>query len=156
MPVTVGSDTSKTRRTLSAGGKSVAYYSIPAAEAAGLGTFSNLPAALKVDGGATANDLLCQIQADLLGIAVDRPRVLETTAAGAAYLAGLATGFWSGLEELAALRKGQVQDYLDRLTETTLTGHQHSLTRSLHFYLDDRPPLSPKIAATPRSPGPAS
>ncbi|MGR3717724.1 MAG: aconitate hydratase AcnA [Thermohalobaculum sp.] len=48
MPVTVGSDTSKTRRTLSAGGKSVAYYSIPAAEAAGLGTFSNLPAALKV------------------------------------------------------------------------------------------------------------
>ena len=77
MPVTVGSDTSKTRRTLSAGGKSVAYYSIPAAEAAGLGTFSNLPAALKVDGGATANDLLCQIQADLLGIAVDRPRVLE-------------------------------------------------------------------------------
>ena len=48
MPVTVGSDTSKTRRTLSTGGKSVAYYSIPAAEAAGLGTFSNLPAALKV------------------------------------------------------------------------------------------------------------
>jgi aconitate hydratase len=41
-------DTSKTRRTLSAGGKSIAYYSIPAAEAAGLGTFSNLPASLKV------------------------------------------------------------------------------------------------------------
>ncbi len=48
MPITVGSDTSKTRRTLSAGGKSVAYYSIPAAEAAGLGTFFNLPASLKV------------------------------------------------------------------------------------------------------------
>jgi aconitate hydratase len=48
MPITVGSDTSKTRRTLSAGGKSIAYYSIPAAEAAGLGTFSNLPAALRV------------------------------------------------------------------------------------------------------------
>jgi aconitate hydratase len=48
MPITVGSDTSKTRRTLSAGGQSVAYYSIPAAEAAGLGQFSNLPASLKV------------------------------------------------------------------------------------------------------------
>ncbi|MCH8166617.1 MAG: aconitate hydratase AcnA [Proteobacteria bacterium] len=48
MPVTVGSDTSNTRRTLSAGGKSVVYYSIPAAEAAGLGAFANLPAALKV------------------------------------------------------------------------------------------------------------
>jgi aconitate hydratase len=48
MPITVGSDTSKTRRTLSAGGASVAYYSIPAAEAAGLGKFSNLPASLKV------------------------------------------------------------------------------------------------------------
>ncbi|AVO39234.1 aconitate hydratase AcnA [Pukyongiella litopenaei] len=48
MPITVGQDTSKTRRTLQAGGATVAYYSIPAAEAAGLGDFSNLPAALKV------------------------------------------------------------------------------------------------------------
>ncbi|MGB8621411.1 MAG: aconitate hydratase AcnA [Paracoccaceae bacterium] len=48
MPITVGQDTSKTRRTLSAGGQSVAYYSIPAAEAAGLGDFTRLPAALKV------------------------------------------------------------------------------------------------------------
>jgi aconitate hydratase len=48
MPITVGHDTSKTRRTLSAGGKSYAYYSIPAAEEAGLGSFSRLPAALKV------------------------------------------------------------------------------------------------------------
>jgi aconitate hydratase len=48
MPITVGMDTSKTRRTLSAAGKSIAYYSIPAAEAAGLGKFSNLPASLKV------------------------------------------------------------------------------------------------------------
>jgi glycerol kinase len=63
------------------------------------------PGALRVDGGASANNLLCQIQADLLGMPVERPRVLETTAAGAAYLAGLATGFWSGLEELAAIRE---------------------------------------------------
>ncbi len=48
MPITVGQDTAKTRRTLEAGGQSVAYYSIPAAEAAGLGTFARLPAALKV------------------------------------------------------------------------------------------------------------
>ncbi|MDQ2834470.1 MAG: glycerol kinase GlpK [Acidobacteriota bacterium] len=55
---------------------------------------------LRVDGGATANNALMQFQADLLGIPVERPAVLETTALGAAYLAGLASGFWSGLEEL--------------------------------------------------------
>ena len=57
-----------------------------------------------VDGGATANNFLCQIQADLLGMPVDRPRNRETTAAGAAYLAGLATGFWDSPEEVRALR----------------------------------------------------
>jgi glycerol kinase len=60
------------------------------------------PEALRVDGGATANDLLMQFQADILGIPVVRPRVLETTALGAAYLAGLAVGVWSGPEEIAA------------------------------------------------------
>ena len=49
---------------------------------------------LQVDGGAAANDLLCQLQADQLGVPVQRPRVLETTALGAAYLAGLGTGVW--------------------------------------------------------------
>ena len=49
--------------------------------------------AFKVDGGACANDLLMQFQADLLGVPVVRPRVTQTTALGAAYLAGLATGF---------------------------------------------------------------
>ncbi len=57
---------------------------------------------LRVDGGATANDLLMQFQADLLGVPVVRPRVTETTALGAAYLAGLATGFWSSVGELEA------------------------------------------------------
>ncbi len=52
------------------------------------------PDGLKVDGGATANDFLMQFQSDILGIRVRRPRVLETTALGAAYLAGLAVGFW--------------------------------------------------------------
>lgn len=57
---------------------------------------------LRVDGGATANDLLMQFQADLLGVPVVRPRVTETTALGAAYLAGLATGFWGSEAELSA------------------------------------------------------
>jgi glycerol kinase len=56
---------------------------------------------LRVDGGATSNDLLMQFQADLLGVPVVRPKITETTALGAAYLAGLAVGFWSSPEELA-------------------------------------------------------
>ncbi|HEV8672888.1 MAG TPA: glycerol kinase GlpK [Methylomirabilota bacterium] len=52
------------------------------------------PAELRVDGGATANDVLCQLQADLLGLPVLRPEVRETTALGAAYLAGLGVGLW--------------------------------------------------------------
>jgi len=57
---------------------------------------------LRVDGGATANDMLMQFQADLLGVPVLRPAVTETTALGAAYLAGLAVGYWDGLDEIAA------------------------------------------------------
>ncbi len=57
---------------------------------------------LRVDGGATANDLLMQFQADLLGVPVVRPRVLETTALGAAYLAGLTVNLWKSREEIAA------------------------------------------------------
>jgi glycerol kinase len=57
---------------------------------------------LRVDGGATANDLLMQFQADLLGVPVVRPEVTETTALGAAYLAGLGTGFWRSPTEVAS------------------------------------------------------
>jgi glycerol kinase len=56
--------------------------------------------ALKVDGGASANNLLCQMQADQLGVAVDRPRVVETTGIGAAFLAGLGTGMWPSTDAL--------------------------------------------------------
>lgn len=56
--------------------------------------------ALKVDGGAVANNLLMQFQSDLLGVPVDRPEVTETTALGAAYLAGLAVGVWQNKEDL--------------------------------------------------------
>ncbi len=55
-------------------------------------------ATLRVDGGACANNLLMQFQADILGTQVERPRIIETTALGAAYLAGLATGFWQAEE----------------------------------------------------------
>ncbi|MBB5335418.1 glycerol kinase GlpK [Pectinatus brassicae] len=57
--------------------------------------------ALKVDGGAVANNLMMQFQSDLLGVPVERPKVVETTALGACYLAGLAVGFWNNKEELA-------------------------------------------------------
>jgi glycerol kinase len=56
---------------------------------------------LRVDGGATANNFLMQFQSDLLGVPVERPVVLETTALGAAYLAGLAVGFWNDKKEIA-------------------------------------------------------
>ncbi len=59
---------------------------------------------LNVDGGASANNFLMQFQADLLGCELHRPQNLETTSLGAAYLAGLATGFWSGTDELRGLR----------------------------------------------------
>ncbi|WP_420594890.1 glycerol kinase GlpK [Deinococcus sp.] len=57
---------------------------------------------LRVDGGASTNDLLMQFQADVLGVPVVRPKITETTALGAAYLAGLAVGFWQDRQEIAA------------------------------------------------------
>ena len=55
---------------------------------------------LRVDGGAVANTLMLQIQSDLLGVPVERPLCIETTALGAAYLAGLAVGFWTDKEDI--------------------------------------------------------
>jgi glycerol kinase len=71
---------------------------------------TNAPlSALRVDGGAAVNHLLMQFQADLLGVPVVRPRVTETTALGAAYLAGLAVGYWAGPEQLRSSRKNDVR-----------------------------------------------
>ncbi|MBX3636040.1 MAG: glycerol kinase GlpK [Rubrivivax sp.] len=64
-------------------------------------------AELRVDGGASVNDLLMQFQADLLGVPVVRPAVTETTALGAAYLAGLAAGVYAGREELSAMWRAE-------------------------------------------------
>jgi glycerol kinase len=65
--------------------------------------------ALRVDGGAAVNDMLMQFQADILDVPVVRPLVTETTALGASYLAGLATGFWAGTDDLKAKREGDVR-----------------------------------------------
>ncbi len=61
------------------------------------------PASVRVDGGMAANDWLCRFLADLLDVPIERPADLETTARGAAFHAGLATGIWSGLPELERL-----------------------------------------------------
>jgi len=77
----------------------IAFQTMDIAEA--MGRDAGVPVSeLKVDGGASRNNLLMQFQADVLGTTVIRPTVTETTALGAAYLAGLAVGFWSSLEEV--------------------------------------------------------
>jgi len=88
--------------------ESIAYQVADVLEAVQSETGTPL-GALRVDGGAAVNDLMMQFQADLLGVPVVRPRVTETTALGAAYLAGLATGFWGSPEELRSRRKGDVR-----------------------------------------------
>ena len=65
--------------------------------------------ALRVDGGAAVSDILMQFQSDLLDIKVDRPACVETTAQGAAYLAGLGCGLWKSLEEIQAMRRSKDQ-----------------------------------------------
>ena len=80
--------------------ESIAYQTRDVVEA--MSADSGLPLeTLKVDGGAVVNDFLMQFQADILGAPVQRPAVTETTALGAAYLAGLATGFWISQDEIA-------------------------------------------------------
>ncbi|HKZ55390.1 MAG TPA: glycerol kinase GlpK [Anaerolineales bacterium] len=88
---------------------------------------------LRVDGGAARNDLLMQLQADLLGISVQRPRVSETTALGAAYLAGLAVGHWPSLQEIG--RQWQVErefhpTYSEELRQSRYDGWRKAVSRS--------------------------
>jgi glycerol kinase len=77
---------------------------------------------LRVDGGAAENNLLMQFQADILGIPVIRPKKLQTTALGAGYLAGLATGFWKGLEEIGHLGT-QVEHFIPAMSEIERNEH---------------------------------
>ncbi len=91
---------------------------------------------LRVDGGASANDLLMQFQADLLSVPVVRPRVLETTALGVAYLAGLAVGFWENRDEIA--HQWQVDKTFAPIlpaeqVQTLKLGWQKALERSMRW-----------------------
>ncbi len=79
--------------------ESIAYQSKDVIEA--MQADSGIPLqALRVDGGASANNFLMQFQSDILGVNVERPATLEVTALGAAFLAGLAVGYWSGLDDV--------------------------------------------------------
>lgn len=75
---------------------------------------------LKVDGGASANNLLMQFQADISQVDVVRPACRESTAQGAAGLAGLAVGFWKDLQELSAIRSGTTL-FIPKLSEPNRT-----------------------------------
>jgi glycerol kinase len=91
---------------------------------------------LKVDGGVTANDLCMQLQADILGVPVSRPVVAETTALGAAYAAGLATGFWSNTAELQANwneSKRWTPEWTDEQREQGYAGWKKAVQRTLDW-----------------------
>jgi glycerol kinase len=88
---------------------------------------------LKVDGGAVANNLLMQFQSDILGVPVQRPKVIETTALGAAYLAGLAVGFWASQQvvvESWALDKEYTPQMDDGKRQALYAGWQKAVARS--------------------------
>ncbi|HEY8535789.1 MAG TPA: glycerol kinase GlpK [Vicinamibacterales bacterium] len=92
--------------------------------------------ALKVDGGAAANNMLLQFQADLLGCTVRRPVVAETTALGAAYLAGLAVGYWDGQEDVArnwALDREFTPKMPDAERERLYRGWRKAVSRALDW-----------------------
>ena len=82
--------------------ESIAFQTRDVAEAMQIDSGQPLET-LRVDGGAATNDLLMQFQADILGVPVERPEIAETTALGAAYLAGLAVNFWQSADEIQSL-----------------------------------------------------
>ena len=84
--------------------ESIAYQVTDVLEAIAADSHLRL-AEIRVDGGAATNDFLMQFQADIAGIEVSRPKMFETTALGAAYLAGLGTGFWKSREQIESLLK---------------------------------------------------
>ena len=97
-------------------------------------------AALKVDGGAVANNMLMQFQADILGVPVDRPQVIETTALGAAYLAGLAVGVWDSKEDLVSSWKLQnrFEPTMDpEKSSTYYKGWRKAVKHAMHWLSDE-------------------
>jgi glycerol kinase len=105
---------------------------------------------LRVDGGAAANDFLMQYQADLLGVAVERPKVVETTALGAGLLAGLAVGFWRAPRELARIR-GVDRIFRPRKSRAWREAEYARWTRAVRTLLrDDARPPAARRASPPR------
>ncbi|KGQ55023.1 glycerol kinase [Gallibacterium anatis str. Avicor] len=95
---------------------------------------------LRVDGGATANNFLMQFQADILNTQVERPTVKEVTALGAAYLAGLATGFWKDLEELrdkASIERTFLPDQNEAKQQRRYKGWKKAVKRALEWAKED-------------------
>ena len=89
---------------------------------------------LRVDGGVTANDLCMQLQADILGVPVSRPKVAETTALGSAYAAGLAVGFWKDTEELKenwSESKQWAPEWTDQQRDEGIKGWKKAVERTL-------------------------
>ena len=85
---------------------------------------------LRVDGGATADNLLMQFQSDILQVPVIRPKIYETTALGAAYLAGLAVGYWKKVEEIQ--EQWQVdRKFLPVMDKETIAGLQKGWQRAV-------------------------
>lgn len=89
---------------------------------------------LRVDGGATVNDLLMQFQSDILDCEVVRPVITETTALGAAYLAGLAVGFWKGLEQLQGQWKADHR-FVPGMDAATRTSQMHQWNKAVQASL---------------------
>ena len=83
-----------------------------------------------MDGGAANNNFLTQFQADIAGVEVSRPEMLETTALGAAYLAGLGIGFWKSSREIEALRKVS-QHFMPCMEDTKRQALRRGWTRAL-------------------------
>ena len=91
---------------------------------------------LRVDGGASVSNIMMQIQSDMVGTKVNRPRVVETTALGAAYMAGLAVGFWDSLDEIERIREVD-RIFVPQIDEDTraarITGWRKAVERSMNW-----------------------
>lgn len=90
----------------------------------------------KVDGGATVNEFLMQFQSDILNLRVDKPKILETTALGAAYLAGLSTGYWSSIEDIRSswkLDKSYAPQMNDQDRDQAVKGWKTAVSATRHF-----------------------
>ena len=115
--------------------EAIAYQTRDVVEAMKADSGLDLPT-LRVDGGAVSNDFLMQFQADILGVTVQRPQVTETTALGAAYLAGLAVGFWQSQDEIAqkwAVEKTFEPKMSADQREALYAGWKRAVERSRHW-----------------------